>query len=141
MDLAPQPFWTDDRVKELSILWAEGFTARQIEARLGAPSRNAVLGKAHRLGLPARPKPEPKKPKPKGKNIYFGTGFHRRPKLATPPSMPKPVPLPPVVKPVPLHERTGCCFPVNNGKPYLFCNEPTEAHSYCAYHWRRMVAA
>lgn len=44
--------WTDDRVATLESMWLSGYTASEIAAELGAVSRNAVIGKAHRLGLP-----------------------------------------------------------------------------------------
>jgi len=46
--------WTDDRVDNLKKLWAEGLSASQIAARLGEVTRNAVIGKVHRLGLAGR---------------------------------------------------------------------------------------
>ncbi|KAB2849212.1 MAG: GcrA cell cycle regulator, partial [Hyphomicrobiaceae bacterium] len=42
--------WTDDRVEVLKKLWAEGLSASQIASRLGSVTRNAVIGKVHRLG-------------------------------------------------------------------------------------------
>lgn len=48
--------WTDDRVERLKKLWAEGLSASQIAAQLGGVSRNAVIGKVHRLNLPGRAK-------------------------------------------------------------------------------------
>jgi GcrA cell cycle regulator len=49
--------WTDDRVARLSKLWADGLSASQIAADLGGVTRNAVIGKVHRLGLSGRVKP------------------------------------------------------------------------------------
>ena len=49
--------WTDERIERLKALWSEGNTASQIADELGGVSRNAVIGKAHRLGLAARPSP------------------------------------------------------------------------------------
>ena len=46
--------WTDDRVDLLKKLWAEGLSASQIAGRLGSVTRNAVIGKVHRLGLSGR---------------------------------------------------------------------------------------
>ncbi len=46
--------WTDDRVELLKNLWAEGLSASQIANRLGGVTRNAVIGKVHRLGLSGR---------------------------------------------------------------------------------------
>ncbi len=49
--------WTDDRVATLTKLWADGLSASQIAAELGGVTRNAVIGKVHRLGLSGRAKP------------------------------------------------------------------------------------
>ncbi len=60
--------WTDERIATLRKMWEGGATASEIAAELGGVSRNAVIGKAHRLGLKARPSPvkanEKKKPAP-----------------------------------------------------------------------------
>src|SRR5258706_5297856 len=48
--------WTDERVETLKKLWAEGLSASQIAAALGGVTRNAVIGKVHRLGLSGRVK-------------------------------------------------------------------------------------
>ena len=48
--------WTDERVERLKKLWSEGLSASQIAAQLGGVSRNAVIGKVHRLSLPGRAK-------------------------------------------------------------------------------------
>jgi GcrA cell cycle regulator len=49
--------WTDERIERLKQLWSQGVTASQIADELGGVSRNAVIGKAHRLGLQSRPSP------------------------------------------------------------------------------------
>lgn len=49
--------WTDERIERLKAMWAEGKTASAIADDLGGVSRNAVIGKAHRLGLDSRPSP------------------------------------------------------------------------------------
>jgi len=49
--------WTEERIERLKAMWAEGATASEIADKLGGVSRNAVIGKAHRLGLEARPSP------------------------------------------------------------------------------------
>lgn len=49
--------WTDERIETLTKMWEGGSTASQIADELGGVSRNAVIGKAHRLGLKARPSP------------------------------------------------------------------------------------
>ena len=64
--------WTDERVELLKKLWSEGFSASQIAAEMGGVTRNAVIGKVHRLGLSGRGKtstpgaPRPRKPRPVG---------------------------------------------------------------------------
>ncbi|ASP19452.1 GcrA cell cycle regulator [Antarctobacter heliothermus] len=78
--------WTDERVELLKKMWSEGQSASQIAKELGGVTRNAVIGKVHRLGLsnragaapaaqaeakPAEPKPQPKAkapPKPAAAN-------------------------------------------------------------------------
>ena len=49
--------WTEERIETLRKMWEAGQTASQIAEELGGVSRNAVIGKAHRLGLQARPSP------------------------------------------------------------------------------------
>src|SRR5215212_9881397 len=63
--------WTEERIDRLKKMWHDGATASQIADELGGVSRNAVIGKAHRLGLEQRPSPvkpgeekEAKKPAP-----------------------------------------------------------------------------
>ena len=48
--------WTDERVELLKKLWADGLSASQIAGELGGITRNAVIGKVHRLGLSGRAK-------------------------------------------------------------------------------------
>src|SRR5260221_9262377 len=64
--------WSDDRVEQLKKLWEGGLSASQIAAELGNGTRNAVIGKVHRLGLfgranspsPATPPPPKARPAP-----------------------------------------------------------------------------
>jgi len=62
--------WSDDRVEQLKKLWESGLSASQIAAELGNETRNAVIGKVHRLGLSGRAKsptsaaPRPRKTRP-----------------------------------------------------------------------------
>ena len=46
--------WNDERVELLKRLWSEGLSASQIASELGGITRNAVIGKVHRLGLSGR---------------------------------------------------------------------------------------
>lgn len=72
--------WTDERVETLKKMWGEGQSASQIAKELGGVTRNAVIGKVHRLGLSNRtigagastaakadPKPKAAKTEPKPK--------------------------------------------------------------------------
>jgi GcrA cell cycle regulator len=69
--------WTDERIDRLKTMWENGLTASQIADELGGVSRNAVIGKAHRLGLKSRPSPvkandteaKPAAAKPKAKPV------------------------------------------------------------------------
>ena len=61
--------WTDERVELLKKLWTDGLSASQIAAELGNVTRNAVIGKVHRLGLSgrakdAKPAARPQRPVP-----------------------------------------------------------------------------
>lgn len=61
--------WTDERVERLKRLWAEGMSASRIATEIGGVSRNAVIGKVHRLGLAGRAKgaeAEPPRPRKVG---------------------------------------------------------------------------
>src|SRR5262249_58839592 len=64
--------WTDGRVELLKKLWADGLSPKQIAAELGGVTRNAVIGKVHRLGLSGRAKstsstaPRPRKARSPG---------------------------------------------------------------------------
>ncbi|QZD96070.1 GcrA family cell cycle regulator [Qipengyuania gelatinilytica] len=85
--------WTDERIATLKKMWEGGSTASQIADELGGVSRNAVIGKAHRLGLKSRPSPvkaaEKKKAAPKPKPAPKPAA-----KKAAPRPVPKPAPAP-----------------------------------------------
>ena len=65
--------WTEERVELLKKLWSDGFSASQIAAEIGGVTRNAVIGKVHRLGLSGR-----------GKTSTAGIPRPRKPRLAGP---------------------------------------------------------
>ena len=77
--------WTDERIEKLTKMWEGGATASQIAEDLGGVSRNAVIGKAHRLGLKARPSPV----KPNEKEAAAPA-----PKAARAEAAPRPAPAP-----------------------------------------------
>lgn len=89
--------WTEERTNLAVTLWNDGLSASQIAKRLGGVSRNAVIGKVHRLGLSARAAPSrpaakalktvkaTKPPKHDHANaLYFGSGKRQAPKAAEP---------------------------------------------------------
>jgi GcrA cell cycle regulator len=79
--------WTDERIERLKTMWTQGSTASQIAEELGGVSRNAVIGKAHRLGLESRPSP-----------VKAGEEKEKKAKPAPAPRAAKPAPAP---KPAP----------------------------------------
>lgn len=72
--------WTDERVSLLKKLWGEGHTAAEIARQLGGVTRNAVIGKAHRMKLSGRVSPVQKTKKPANKNV--ATPVAQKPKIA-----------------------------------------------------------
>ena len=107
--------WTDDRVEILKKMWGEGQSASQIAKELGGVTRNAVIGKVHRLGLsnrtaagaaaapaPTPPKAEPK-PKPAAKAAPKATAVPE-PEAAAPaprPNLPARAKIIPAGQPLP----------------------------------------
>lgn len=92
--------WTDDRVELLKKMWGEGQSASQIAKELGGVTRNAVIGKVHRLGLSNRAgsgaaaaaKPEPKA-KPAAPKVEAKPKADAKPKAeAKPKPQEEPVP-------------------------------------------------
>ena len=75
--------WTDERIERLKAMWTKGATASQIADELGGVSRNAVIGKAHRLGLESRPSP-----------VKPGEEKEKKARAAPAPKAPKAVPAP-----------------------------------------------
>jgi GcrA cell cycle regulator len=82
--------WTDERIDTLRKMWEGGSTASQIAEELTGVSRNAVIGKAHRLGLQSRPSPV----KPNEPIAGKPTAAEAAPVAAAEPIEPKAPPLP-----------------------------------------------
>lgn len=94
--------WTDERIATLKTMWEAGQTASQIAEALGGVSRNAVIGKAHRLELQARPSPvKPNDPEAKAAAAAEASASVAAPEPAADAvevEAPKPAPVaPPVV--------------------------------------------
>jgi GcrA cell cycle regulator len=154
--------WTDERVDLLRKLWAEGLSASAIAAQLGLVTRNAVIGKVHRLKLSSRGRPaaavtKPKKPAsaprsasraaPVARHVTTTIGatalahqFEVEPAVRYQfrPVEDVVVPISRRLSLVQLSDRT-CKWP--NGDPltedFSFCgNDAAESGPYCAYHSR-----
>ena len=94
--------WTEDRVATLTKLWADGLSASQIAKQLGGVTRNAVIGKVHRLGLSGRAKPTKPKAATTAKSAPKPAPRPARPAAPKPAAAkpaPKPAPKPAVVAP------------------------------------------
>ncbi|WP_295535493.1 GcrA family cell cycle regulator [uncultured Thioclava sp.] len=85
--------WTDERVDLLKKMWSEGQSASQIAKELGGVTRNAVIGKVHRLGLsnraggaaePAKPEAKAEKTEAKPVKATAESKAEEKPAVATP---------------------------------------------------------
>ena len=157
--------WTDERVELLKRLWTEGLSASQIAARLSqGVTRNAVIGKVHRLNLAGRAQQprssvprvrqtrEPSHPGARGRHIHLpthGANALKPTMRAEPQPRPLPIPEPKPLRLVdqPLDGRITilhlsdktCKWP--SGDPghddFCFCgHKPREGSPYCEYHAR-----
>jgi GcrA cell cycle regulator len=152
----PEITWTDDRVELLKRLWSEGLSASQIAGELGGITRNAVIGKVHRLGLSGRAKaPSSSAPRPRKPRVSSQMFRPSRPMvrgntaLATAHSYdyePE-AELAPVENIIPMGQRCSllelndekCHWPIGDpGQPdFFFCGGKTAASTpYCGYHGR-----
>ncbi len=147
--------WTPERIADLEKLWAEGLSTAEIGRRMGI-TKNAVVGKAHRLALPGRqspidasrrqargnPAPQPQAT-PTAAPTVAATAAPRP--AARPATTPKPVAAPAAAKPAaaaarkPVRKHSGpaCQWPF--GDPRLpgfhFCGAPSEpGKPYCNEH-------
>jgi GcrA cell cycle regulator len=146
--------WNVDAIERLRALWAEGHSTAEIGRRMGI-SKNAVVGKAHRLQLPARPSPIRRdavapRPAPAGRRPTLPP--LRMPSAPIPPTSVAVAPAPsvPVAAKTPLITRPApaprpfarpsartCCWPI--GEPgtesFRFCTaEALAAKPYCLEH-------
>jgi GcrA cell cycle regulator len=103
--------WTDERIDQLKGMWEKGMTASQIAEELGGVSRNAVIGKAHRLGLQSRPSPvksgdSPRK-KPAPKKAAPSVSESTAPPPRAPAQQPAKAASPAVERPAPVSSAQG----------------------------------
>ena len=136
--------WDDERVELLKRFWAEGLSASQIASKMGGVTRNAVIGKVHRLGLSGRAAPA-KPQRGCGLDHAEEDFVARRREPAMKPIIPEPEFTAPVV--LESGDRTTvstltnhmCKWPVGDParEDFHFCGQPTATgKSYCAYHAR-----
>ena len=139
--------WTDERVELLKKLWAEGLSAAQIANKIGNVTRNAVIGKVHRLGLSGRATPA--KPQ-RGCTSSVSTTAKTPTIAAAPEADVKPIINEPEFT-TPIVLDTGdkttvstiknnmCKWPIGDPAKdeFHFCGQQTQpGKSYCAYHAR-----
>jgi GcrA cell cycle regulator len=140
--------WGADTIELLRGLWAEGHSTAEIGRRMGV-TKNAVVGKAHRLNLPPRPSPirreaeGPRVAQPRRAPAPRPPMIMRRPEQPVQ-QRPAPVvvaPPPPaptaVVRAFPRVSNRSCCWPI--GEPgtssFRFCTaEATTGKPYCGEH-------
>jgi GcrA cell cycle regulator len=139
--------WNDERVETLRKLWTDGLSASQIAKQLGGVTRNAVIGKVHRLGLagratPSRPAKRPMRmARPARLHNAVTAAPRPRPVLAQP-FVPAPPPLEALAQPdgsvasvLTLTERM-CKWPIGdpNDSSFAFCGREADCGPYCQEH-------
>ncbi|WP_293678797.1 GcrA family cell cycle regulator [uncultured Phenylobacterium sp.] len=123
--------WTDDRVQTLSRLWQEGASASQIARNLGGVTRNAVIGKIHRLGLSGRAAPSApgaRRAKPKREQRLRPRYAAAPPRLVAPPE----IGLANVVS----IQRGQCRWPMGDplAEDFCLCGRKAVRGAYCDPH-------
>ena len=128
--------WTDDRIETLKKMWAEGLSASQIARALGEVTRNAVIGKVHRLGLSGRASParvERARPVSQARPMLRAAPQHIQ--AVEEPLEPMPE------NPVSVLDLTGsvCKWPIGDPSEanFRFCGRKSRANApYCEAHAR-----
>lgn len=141
--------WTDERVELLKKLWQDGLSASQIAKQLGGVTRNAVIGKVHRLGLSGRAAPsKPARPVFKAPRPARQAAAPAAPRRISPPPLAAaaPPPQPPVRY---VEEAPGaatvltlgahmCKWPIGDpsSDDFTFCGRRASEGPYCVEHAR-----
>ena len=139
--------WTDDVIDRLKALWLEGHSTAEIGRRMGI-SKNAVVGKAHRLNLAGRPSPirrgpPGERPRRAAAKRVVGPTLPTMAAPATRDTVAVQPPVPPAPAPLRAVRTTGggrliaCCWPI--GEPgtrsFRFCDdESLPGKPYCGTH-------
>jgi GcrA cell cycle regulator len=126
--------WTEDRVDKLKALWKKGLSASQIAEELGENiTRNAVIGKAHRLGLSSRPSPVKKPAQAKRK---LPAPKKAAPAISAPSLAPEPHDKPDKISILELTDRV-CKWPLGHpgDEDFQFCgHKSVPGQPYCTFH-------
>ena len=140
-------FWADEtRVDMLKKLWAEGMSCSQVAERLGGITRNAVIGKVHRLGLSGRATTSRKKTRhglslrPKKPRPTYQIGAEFRAKHTPLDSSPLPPPSETDIPRILFAEAldTQCKWITSLSGPAMCCGDVSiPSKPYCAHHTRR----
>lgn len=143
--------WTDERVELLKKLWQDGLSASQIAAELGGVTRNAVIGKVHRLGLSGRGQPTSSIKRQRRThspairrtrtvttvgNLALKQSVDALPEAEYRPRRDVVVPIPKKLSILQLSEST-CKWPVGDPgqEDFYFCgHDSLENQPYCEYH-------
>lgn len=134
--------WTAFREGQLVTLWREGLSARQIVKILRNVTRNAVIGKVHRLGLATRENAaRPKRSRPKAPAARAERAA-AKPRVAPSPHLVLPATLEPLKREdgstfsVLDVDDTTCRFPIGDPRlpGFAFCARPVQARHYCLAH-------
>lgn len=143
--------WTDERVELLKKLWADGLSASQIAAELGGVTRNAVIGKVHRLGLSGRAKSPssavPRQRKVRTASLRPRMRFNGNAALMPSYETEYETDLDPVANVVPMGPRVSitqlseatCRWPFGDpsAEDFAYCGSATKTGTpYCPYHAR-----
>jgi len=130
--------WTEEAIDRLRAFWDEGLPTAEIGRRLGI-SKNAVVGKAHRLDLPARPSPIPTAES--RQSGQPNRAERRRPARRASATSPASAATSPGSLPPPTAQRViTCSWPLGDpGKPdFHFCDATAlPSKPYCAAHAER----
>jgi len=143
--------WNEERVATLARLWREGLSASQVARRLGGVTRNAVIGKAHRLGLTLRDAPSrPNLPSAKIPGVKPAKRLQIEPRAPSPPPRVAPAAprtfaaeVAPTATLMSLDE-DGCRWPIGDpARPgFGFCGRTrNRGAAYCPEHAPRSTEA
>ena len=139
------PGWTEPRVERLTTLWGSGLSAAQIARTLGGVTRNAVIGKLHRLGLAGRAPPKAPRPIRAARAPARPARTRQRSQKPLPGRVDEArPPLQEAVDSVGAFDLAtlaahACRFPIGDPRAtgFGFCGEPANAGPYCEAHRRR----